>query len=136
MPLFVACKLPHGLEIRHNGAVVRLNGPNEGIDLSDPGKNGAERDSDGSYAGYGFTELNDKDAKVYKDWAAAVTFKDGDKAKGKLDEPFAAIENGALMDFATKAAARDEVKTMGSTVTTGFEGVDPKKAGVEKMDDK
>jgi hypothetical protein len=135
--MFVACKLPHGLQITHAGKVLRINGPNEGMDLSDPAKNGAERDTAKSYGGFGLTELKDDDAKAYQAWVAAVTFKDGDKSKGKHEEPFAALENGALLDFPSQAAARSEIDAIGKSVTSGFEGVDPsdKKNGVEKNTD-
>lgn len=136
--MIVACKLPHGLQINHKGRILRLNGPNEGTDLSDPFKNGTERDTETSFAGFGLTELKGDDESTYKDWVQQVTYKDGDKAKGKHAEPFAALENGVLMDFTSMSAAKSELKALAGSINSGFEGLseaDAKKAGVEKNTD-
>lgn len=122
MTIVVANKLPHGLTIPLGaGRVINLNGPNEGA------INGQSNDSETSAYGFGLTTLNDKDAEAYEKWAKSVTFKDDGKTK--LDEPFAAIENGALMSFKTEAEAKSELKGLASAITSGFEGVerdDPK----------
>jgi hypothetical protein len=118
MAIVVACKLPHGLSIPIAiGRVINLNGPNEGS------YNGLSNDDEKSSYGFGLTKLDDRDAGAYEQWAKSVTFKEDGKTK--LDEPFAAIENGALMTFKTESEARSELKGMASAITSGFEGVDP-----------
>lgn len=122
MAIVVACKLPHGLTVPVGpGRAINLNGPNEGA------LNGQSNDNEQSAYGFGLTKLDGKDQEAYEAWAKSVTFKkDG---TSKLDEPFAAIENGALMTFKTEAEARSELKGMASAITSGFEGVeqdDPK----------
>lgn len=122
MAIVVACKLPHGLSISTGaGRAINLNGPNEGM------LNGQSNDNEQSAYGFGLTKLDGKDAEAYERWAKSVTFKED--GTSKLDEPFAAIENGALMTFKTEAEARSELKGMASAITSGFEGVeqdDPK----------
>lgn len=134
----VAVKLPHGLQVTTAGRVINLNGPNEGYDPDNLPKNGALRDDAAVSAGYGLTELKGDDDKAFARWVNDVTFKDGDKTKGKLDEPFKALENGSIMTFASMSDARAELKSISESVVTGFEGLgqeDIKKAGIEQNPD-
>jgi hypothetical protein len=139
MPAIIACKLPHGLQIDHNGRKIVLRGANVGEDLENVSKNGRPADNAGRVNGYGLTTLNDADLEAYQNWAALVTFRDGKKENGKLAEPFAPLENGSILGpFKSEADARKETADLSSAVQTGFEGVDPtdKKHGIEKADGK
>ena len=116
MASVIACKLPHGLSIPvAAGRVINLNGPNESL------VNGDSPDNEQSAYGFGLTKLDGKDQEAYEKWAKSVTFKDD--GTSKLDEPFAAIENGALLSFKSEAEARSELKGMASAITSGFEGI-------------
>lgn len=123
MPLFIACKLPHGLEITHNGRTIVLRGQNVGFDPDNPSPLGKMR---GDANGFGITELKDPaDADAFQAWCNAVTYRDGDKAKGKLPEPFAALENGSIQTFKSRNDAEAETNMLGDAVQSGFEGIDP-----------
>lgn len=132
---FVACKLPSGLEINHNGQRILLLGANIGEDLENVSRNGSPTDNEARRYGYGLTELDAKKAEAFEHWAGIVTYKNG-KDGEKLADPFLALENGAIMGpFASKADAIKEIGALHSSVTTGMEGLDPTKEGVEDSDD-
>lgn len=131
----VACKLPAGLEIHHNGRRIVLHGANIGEDLENVSRNGSPNDNQMRAFGYGLTELNPADTEAFQDWVGQVTFKDG-KSGEKLAEPFAALENGAIMGpFKDRGEAIKEIGTLHSSVLTGMEGLDPAKEGVQDSDD-
>jgi hypothetical protein len=140
--MWIICKLPHGLTIKHNGQTINLNGANEGYDPEDLARNGVPRDGERRSGGFGLTELNADQSAAFEDWAAKVTYKDGDKAKGKLAEPHLAIENGMIGSFKTESDARKEAKNLSDMILTGTEGIDPKTdkqmkaAGLETADTK
>lgn len=133
MPVF-ACKLPNGLDIRHQGKSIILVGANIGEDLEAVSKNGLPSDNSARSHGYGLTTLSDEDAAVVNDWMNQVTYKDGKKANGKLAEPFLPVENGSILGpFGSIDEARKETATLASSITTGFEGLDAEKEA-EKLD--
>lgn len=128
---FLLCKLPHGLIINHQGQTINLRGPNEGSDPLDPYKNGFQTDNANAAAGYGITEITDKQADAFVDWRKSVTCKpDGKGGYGdKLppDQSFPAVTNGSIEGpFKSVDEARAEAKVLTDAVTTGFEGIDPK----------
>lgn len=139
---FVICKLPHGLSVRHNGQIINLNGANEGYDPTFLAPNGRATDGERKTGGFGITELKGEQEAAFDDWCNAVTYKEGDKAKGKLLEPNAAIENGLIVSFKSESDARKEAKNLSGVVETGTEGIDPatdkqmKAAGLETADKK
>lgn len=134
---FIACKLPAGLAIHHKGKVLVLVGANIGEDLENVSKNGRPSDNARRAYGYGLTEVSADSAAIFTDWANAVTYTDGLAASGKLPEPFVPLENGSILGpFKTIDEARKEVASLASSVTTGYEGLDPAKEGVEATDDK
>ena len=124
---FIACKLPHGLTINHQGQTINLNGPNEDNDPLNPNKNGQIVDSGTASGGFGLTELDGDKLKAFDDWVLRVTHVDGDKTKPKLAEPFLPLVNGSIQRFANEKDARAETQAMSSAVRTGLEGVDPEK---------
>lgn len=138
--MFVICKLAHGLTVRHNGQSINLNGANEGYDPTFLAPNGRLNDGERRAGGFGITELTGDQEAAFNDWAAKVTYVEGDKTKGKLAEPNAAIENGMIMPFKTEGDARKEAKNLSAAITTGTEGIDPssdaqmKAAGLETAD--
>lgn len=142
MTLFVACKLPHGLSIRHAGQSIDLFGPNADYNENLVMPNGYVPDSERVSGGFGITKLEGDQQAAFEDWQNQVTFKDGDKAKGKLQEPFLPLENGTLLVFKSEADARKETKSLAGMVETGTEGIDPatdkqmKRDGVETSDKK
>lgn len=126
MTAVIACKLPNGLIVRHNGQEITLKGANIGENLRNPSENGNPSDNRDRAYGYGLTELSDKQGEVFADWAKAVTFKNGNPADGKLSDPFPALENGSILGpFKSKDEAIKELTSIASAVTTGFEGLDP-----------
>jgi hypothetical protein len=126
MTAVIACKLPNGLVIRHAGQEITLKGANIGENLRNPSENGNPNDNKDRAYGYGLTELSDKQAEVFADWAKAVTFRNGDPAAGKLAEPYPALESGAIMGpFKSRDEAIKELTTLAGSVSTGFEGLDP-----------
>lgn len=133
MPVF-ACKLPNGLDVRHQGKSIVLLGANIGEDLGAVSKNGLPSDNASRSHGYGLTTLSDDDANTLADWINQVTYKDGKKANGKLAEPFAPLENGSILGpFGSIEEARKETATLASSIVTGFEGLDAEKEA-EKAD--
>lgn len=129
---FIACKLPHGLTICHGLARIVLLGSNVGEDLENVSRNGLPNDNARRVAGFGITELDSAKVEVFEKWAAAVTYKEGDKAKGKLDDPFPALENGSILGpFKTLDEARKECASLSGQIVTGTEGLDPEKEKVE-----
>ena len=140
--MFVICKLPHGLTVKHNGKTINLNGANEGYDPTFLAPNGRNNDGEKRVGGFGITELTGDDATAFEDWTNAVTYKDGDKTKGKLQEPNLALENGMIGVFKSEGDARKEAKNLSSYIETGTEGIDPstdkqmKNDGLETADKK
>ena len=136
MPAIVACKLPNGLQIDHNGETLVLVGANIGEDLEAVSRNGSPADNPSRSHGYGLTTLNDKQAEAFADWANKVTYKGGKADGGKLDNPFPALENGSILGpFKSMDEARKETASMATSVTTGYEGLDPVAEGVEDDDE-
>lgn len=126
MTVVIACKLPNGLVVRHAGEEITLKGANIGENLRNPSENGNPNDNRDRAYGYGLTELSDKQGEVFADWAKVVTFKNGNPTDGKLAEPYPALENGSILGpFKSKDEAIKEVTTLASSVSTGFEGLDP-----------
>ena len=111
-------------------------GGNIGEDLENVSRNGRPNDNEFRAHGYGLTEISEDDAKAFDDWKNAVTFKEGDKAKGKLADPFPALENGSILGpFKTKDEARKEAASLAAAVSTGFEGLDPEAEKIEENTD-
>lgn len=129
---FVACKLPAGLKIDHNGETITLAGANIGENLRNPSDNGNPQDNVRRAFGFGLTQLNDRQTAAFQDWKGKMTFKNG-KDGEKLTEPFPALENNSIMGpFNTEAEARKEVADLHTLVRTGTEGLDPEKeAGID-----
>lgn len=140
MPI-IACKLPHGLKIEHDGAEITLLGANIGENLQLISPNGAPLDNSRRVNGYGLTEITEAQAETFRQWSDAMTYNNGQKADGKLFRPFPALDNGSILGpFKTIADAQRETASVGGIVVTGFEGVDPvaeakKKGGVSKRTD-
>lgn len=129
---FYACKLPHGLEVEHNGQTIVLHGANIGEEIDNPSKNGDPRENRMRVYGFGLTELNAKQAEAFDAWKTEVTTKDG---KPLRNGGFPAFENGLILGpFKTRDEAEKECASVSSIVTTGFEGVDPEED--EKSDKK
>lgn len=132
MGIVVACKLPHGLSISHQGETIVLAGANDGVDAE-------MRHRDDRFA---LTELTDAQSDAFLAWTNEATYK-RDKAgkavkeNGKLDEPFLAIENGSIMWFKNRDDAKKEMGALVTSIQTGVEAIDPasdkemKAAGVE-----
>lgn len=138
---FIACKLPSGLVIDHNGQHITLVGGNIGEDLGNVSRNGQPNDNEGRTAGYGITELNNAQSAAFEDWKNQVTYTNGREADGKLAQPFAAFENHSIVGpFKSRDEARKEARALSGMVPTGFEGLDEeeeaKKTGVTKADGK
>ncbi len=124
---FVACKLPSGLKIDHNGEVITLAGANIGENLRNPSDNGNPQDNARRAYGFGLTELNDRQTAAFEDWKKKMTFKNGDSGE-KLTEPFAALENNSIMGpFKSRDEAVKEIADLHTLVRTGTEGLDPEK---------
>lgn len=135
---FYACKLPHGLEVDHNGQIITLHGANIGEELDNPSKNGAPRENRSRVYGFGLTELNDKQTETFEDWRKSVTLNgEGQKVVGG----FEAFDNGSILGpFKNAKDAEAECAALSSAISTGFEGVDPeaeekKKGGVKTRED-
>jgi len=132
MPV-IACKLPNGLQITHEGQTIVLVGSNIGERLENVSPNGRLDDNNHRSGGFGLTEVSDRQADAFAAWAKAVTM---DENGGKLAEPFPALENGSILGpYKSFDEARKECTAMSDAVATGFEGLDPEKEGVEKNDD-
>lgn len=128
----IACKLPAGLQIDHNGQMIVLVGANIGEDIENVSRNGSPSDNASRTHGYGLTTLNEAQTEAFNDWVNQVTYKDGKPASGKLAAPFAALENGSILGpFKNIEEARKECASIASAVTTGFEGLDAEAEGVE-----
>lgn len=135
MPV-LACKLPAGLQITHNGRTLVLAGANIGEDLENVSRNGRPNDNGRRAHGFGLTEISAEDAEAFTDWANQVTYKNGKPADGKLSEPFPVLENGSILGpFKSIDEARKEVASIASSISTGFEGLDAEKEGVEENKD-
>lgn len=140
MPV-IACKLPHGLDIRHKGLSLKLRGANSGENLAMPSANGMATDNAFRSAGFGLTEVNGSALELFTDWQNAGLYTGGQKTNGKLAEPFAALVNGSIMGpFKTIDEARLEVLGISDAIVTGAEGLDAeeeaKKPGGVQPDDK
>ncbi len=123
MPI-IACKLPHGLTITHQGRTININGSNVNFDALSPDKNGALADGTGLSAGFGLTTLSDQDAAVFEDWSNRALYKDGEKAKGLLEEPFQPLLNGVIKPYKSEGDARKDTSATTTDVATGFDGLD------------
>lgn len=136
MPV-IACKLPHGLDIRHEGKRLVLLGANIGEDLEQPSRNGSPADNTNRAFGYGLTTITADQAEFFTRWSNAAQFIGGDPAKGKVEDAFPALSNGAIEGpFKDKTEAIREIGAMVGVVVTGFEGLDPEKEkGVEENTD-
>lgn len=133
---FIACKLPSGLVIDHEGKTLTLVGGNIGEDLANVSRNGSPNDNARRESGYGLTEITADQATTFEEWSKAVTY---DKSGAKLAHPFLALENGTIAGpFKTIDEARKECRLMSGAVPTGFEGLDEeeeaKKTGVTRAD--
>lgn len=120
MSLVVACKLPHGLLIVHNGQTIVLKGANDGVDAEMVHRNDR----------FALTDLDDKQAEAFLDWTVVTTYKQDKEGKpgkeqGKLAEPNAAIESGAIQWFKSRADADKEMSALAGLIVTGTEGIDP-----------
>lgn len=128
MTTVVACKLPHGLTIKHNGQTINLNGTNAGSSPLNPLVNGGMSDGKLVSADYGLTELTDDQAKAFAEWSDWAQYKHKDgvpvKAAGLLDEPFLPLVNGAILTFKSMDEARKETSQLSADVVTGYEGLD------------
>lgn len=122
---FIACKLPAGLRIDHEGKTLTLVGSNIGEDLGTVSRNGMPGDNEFRVSGFGLSEVSAEQAETFQKWSDAVTYNEGDKNKGKLTHPFPALENGSILGpFKTIDEARKECKAIADSVKTGFEGLD------------
>lgn len=136
---FIACKLPAGLQIEHEGKTLVLVGGNIGEDLENVSRNGSPNDNENRVAGYGLTEVNVEQEATFVSWVNAVTYNDGKKENGKLTHPFAALENHSIVGpFKSKEDAKKECRALAGMVPTGFEGLDEKeeakKTGITRAD--
>lgn len=124
--MFVACNMPQGLIVDHQGQRIEINGGANGLSALDLVKNGEAPDTALRYHGWGITELTGPTADAFHDWM-------GISAKG--DGP---VKFGQIEVFDKLADAQKEVRSR-SKQRSGFDGLDPDKdlpQGVEKADDK
>jgi len=122
--MFVACKVPFGLLVRHKGHEIMINGPHAGLNPETLPPNGAAPDDFNRYLGWGLTELEGEPADVLLDYIDIAS---------KGDGPFS---SGAVVVVDSRGDALAAVKDHESVVS-GFEGQDPDKmpAGLEKDPD-
>lgn len=122
--MFVACKIPFGLLVRHNGHEITINGPHAGLDPATLPPNGGAPDDFNRYLGWGITEIVGDQADALLDWM---------DISSKGDGP---VASGALVAVDTQADAKKAIKD-NESVDTGFEGQDPDKlpAGIEPNPD-
>lgn len=133
---FIACKLPSGLKIDHDGETIILLGANIGENLANASLNGSPADNASRTSGYGVSQVTDKQAEAFKNWADGVTYVNGVPGDGKLRNPFPALENGSILGpFKTREEANKECAAMAGLVKTGFEGLDPAAEGVETAEE-
>ena len=122
--MIVACKLPHGLSITHNGLTINLNGANVQFDPLNPYANGSLREGASLSAGFGLTTLTDEQGAAFQDWADKALYVNGAKLDGYLAEPFPPLRNGALEIYGSMADARKDTNAVSTDVSTGFDGLD------------
>lgn len=122
--MIVACKLPHGLTVTHNGQIINILGANADLNPLNPAANGALGDGAIMSGGFGLTTLNDDQSAAFEDWCNKALYVEGDKSKGLLAEPFAPLKNGSLETFKSVADARKETSSITTDVSTGFDGLD------------
>ena len=123
--MFVACSLPAGLTIDHNGQTITLNGAHVGPDADNLPKNGSAPDDYNRVSGYGLTEISGAQADAFMDWADMTSKGHGPVSTGAI--VFADSRN----DVAKEARSREGL-------ADGFAGLDPAKdlpAGVETADE-
>lgn len=123
--MFVACSLPAGLTIEHNGQVIALAGAHTGLDADALPKNGSAPDDYNRVSGYGLTEITGAKADAFMEWADVASKGHGPVSTGAI--VFADSRN----DVAKEARSREGL-------AEGFTGMDPAKdlpAGVETADD-
>lgn len=132
---FIACKLPHGLKIRFSQTeTLVLKGSNIGERLDRVSENGRPEDNRSRVSGFGITEVDAKQAEAFEGWRNRVMYVDGQPTKGKLANPFLALDNGSILGpFKTFDDASKECATLADAITTGFEGLDAD-AEAEKPD--
>jgi hypothetical protein len=123
MPI-IACKLPHGLTIKHQGHTINLNGTNADFNPLAPSANGAIGESPNLSAGFGLTTLSDEQAAVFEDYRKKAIYVDGQESKGKLEEAFQPFVNGSIELFKSMTDARKETVAITSDVNSGFDGLD------------
>lgn len=127
MATIVACKLPHGLTVRHAGQVININGANVNHNDLAPAPNGQLADGPDLSAGYGLTTLNGAAEEAFNDWCARAQFKldaSGNPTKEPLDEPFVPLVNGTLKAYKSEADARKDTSSISTGVSTGMDGLD------------
>lgn len=122
--MIVACKLPHGLSITHNGQTININGANVQFDPLNPYANGALRDGANLAGGFGLTTLTDEQGAAFEDWSNKALYVNGEKSDGYLPEPFPPLRNGSLEIYGSMADARKESEAVTTDVATGFDGLD------------
>lgn len=126
---FVACKLPHGIIINHNDVKITLRGHNIGERLLMPSPNGEYNDHENRYCGYGLTELSPEQADAFESWYNHNLYKNGNKASGRLAQPYKPISSGAVTQvFKTLAELKKELSglsSMSGIIKTGMEGLNP-----------
>ena len=112
--MFVGCKLPHGLEIRHNDQTIVLNGANTDYDGDNPWKNDLAPDSPLRASGVGITKIDGPRAEAFKEWF---------DLSGKGEGP---VASGFIFYTNSQAEAVKEAQSIESQ-QTGFGGLDPDK---------
>ncbi|WP_374413276.1 hypothetical protein [Novosphingobium colocasiae] len=112
--MLVGCKLPHGLEISHEGVTVTLVGANVGYDGDNPWRNGGAPDSADRISGVGLTKLEGAQADAVMAWM---------DISGRGPGP---VKSGMIFAVDTKAEASKEAQLL-EDEKTGLDGIDPAK---------
>lgn len=133
MATFVACSLPAGLTVEHDGIKINLNGANVGADEANPARNGGAPDSELRMHGHGITKLEGAQEEALDAWWKSVTLNPGGKP---LQEPFAPIASGALRRFASEADLRKDVSRNEAHAIPGLNPDKDLPPGVETADDR
>lgn len=123
--MFVACSLPSGLIVRHNGQEIHLNGGHTGLDAEALPRNGSAPDDVNRVSGFGLTEVTGAQADALKEWMDI-------SAKGN-----GPVRSGALVMAGSRADAVKEAKA-NEGAADGFGGLDASKdlpKGLETADD-
>lgn len=120
----IACKLPHGLTIKHQGHTININGTNADFNPLAPSANGAIGESPNLSAGFGLTTLSDEQAAVFEDFRNKALYVEGQESKGKLEEAFPPFLNGSIEIYKSMSDARKESAAITDDVNSGFDGLD------------